>query len=226
MVAALTVVIILAMSVIVVRVASVVLRRTGLPVHVARFQSISALTATGFTTGESEMITNYPVRRRVIAALMIIGNLGIVSLGATFVVTLVQTGTDTGAVALQVLWFAAALIAVWFFLGIKAVDARMCEAAGLIISRKIDPRKQGYVRTAQIADGVSVAEHTVKHGDGPLEALLPPSEEITVAAIRKPDGVIVFRPSGTDTTERDDTLVILARDAHHDVIAAGMSKKT
>ena len=77
--AAFTVMAIFTLSTIIVRIASTIMRLTGLPDNVARFQSLSAMTGTGFTTRESELIVNYPIRRRVLMTLMIIGNLGLVS---------------------------------------------------------------------------------------------------------------------------------------------------
>lgn len=46
---------------------------TGLERQVARFQVISMLTGTGFTTGESELIIDHPVRRRLGAFLILFG---------------------------------------------------------------------------------------------------------------------------------------------------------
>lgn len=79
MAAALTVAVLLMLSVMIVRIATVVMRLTGVHQNIARFQCISALTGTGFTTRESEMIVNYPSRRKTLAVLMILGNLGLVS---------------------------------------------------------------------------------------------------------------------------------------------------
>ena len=66
--AAFTVMAIFTLSTIIVRIASTIMRLTGLPDNVARFQSLSAMTGTGFTTRESELIVNYPIRRRVAAS--------------------------------------------------------------------------------------------------------------------------------------------------------------
>ncbi len=51
---------------------SIVLKLTGLELNKARFQVISILTHTGFTTRESELIVQHPTRRRIASALMII----------------------------------------------------------------------------------------------------------------------------------------------------------
>ena len=46
---------------------------TGLKRKVARFQAISMLTGTGFTTGESELIIDHPIRRKLGAFLILFG---------------------------------------------------------------------------------------------------------------------------------------------------------
>jgi len=51
---------------------SIVFKVTGLELSKARFQIISIITHTGFTTRESELIVQHPVRRRVASLLMII----------------------------------------------------------------------------------------------------------------------------------------------------------
>ena len=86
MVAAFSLLIIFAISFFFVRLAAVALRLTGLPEQNARFQAMSALTGTGYTTTEAEMIVNYPIRRKIIAWLMIFGNLGIVSVLSTLMI--------------------------------------------------------------------------------------------------------------------------------------------
>lgn len=66
-------------SILFVRAASIALMMTGLEKHKARFQALSAFSGTGFTTKESEVIVNHPVRRKIIRYLMIMGNAGIVT---------------------------------------------------------------------------------------------------------------------------------------------------
>lgn len=46
---------------------------TGLDKHIARFQVISMMTGTGFTTGESELIIDHPIRRKLGAFLILFG---------------------------------------------------------------------------------------------------------------------------------------------------------
>ena len=60
----LSLLLILAISLVTTRVAALVLERTGLSREIARFQARSAFTGVGFTTAEAESVVGHPVRRR------------------------------------------------------------------------------------------------------------------------------------------------------------------
>jgi len=60
----------------------------------ANFQALSALTGTGFSTKESELIMNNPIRRRIISLLMILGYAGFITIIVSFSTSIVNsTGT-------------------------------------------------------------------------------------------------------------------------------------
>jgi hypothetical protein len=99
-------------SFLIVRVGAVALELTGLPRHKARFQALSAFTGTGFTTRESEMIVNHPQRRKIITSLMVLGNAGIVSVIATFVLSMV---TPRGILQPSLTLIGIALFVLLFF---------------------------------------------------------------------------------------------------------------
>jgi NhaP-type Na+/H+ or K+/H+ antiporter len=79
MLAVLSFLAVIAVSLIIVRVASIALTYTGLSSPLARFQARSAFTGAGFTTNESEKVVQHPVRRRIIMILMLLGNAGVVT---------------------------------------------------------------------------------------------------------------------------------------------------
>lgn len=79
MAAIVSVLVILALSILVTRIATVALTHTGLSREAAAFQARSAFTGVGYTTTEAESTVTHPVRRRIIAALMLLGNLGIIT---------------------------------------------------------------------------------------------------------------------------------------------------
>jgi hypothetical protein len=79
-------------SYLIVRVGAIALEMTGMDKAKARFQALSAFSGTGFTTREAEMVVNHPRRRKIVTYLMILGNAGIVTMIATFVVSLRPAG--------------------------------------------------------------------------------------------------------------------------------------
>lgn len=81
---------IITISVIAVRIGSIALEATGLSKDIAGFQAQSAFSGTGFTTGEAETITSHPARRKIIRFLMLIGSAGLTTAIATLVVTFVN----------------------------------------------------------------------------------------------------------------------------------------
>src|SRR6476620_11605339 len=57
----------------VLEIAVVLMVSTGLDVEIARFQVVSILTSTGFTTHESELIARHPIRRKISIFLILFG---------------------------------------------------------------------------------------------------------------------------------------------------------
>lgn len=64
----------------IIEILSIVFKITGLDLHKARFQVISILTHTGFTTRESELIAQHPLRRKLASVLMLISYIAQASL--------------------------------------------------------------------------------------------------------------------------------------------------
>jgi len=71
---------IVAITVLAVKGGAVALRMTGLDENRAHFQALSAVTGTGFTTRESELVMADPRRRKIIGGLMIFGNVVLVTI--------------------------------------------------------------------------------------------------------------------------------------------------
>ena len=156
--AALSIFVLLSLSVLVIRVASVALRLTGLAEASARFQALSAFTGTGFTTSEAETVVNYPVRRRIVSVLMIIGNMGLVTVLATLVVSLVQTDGNVDAVIEQLSWLLGGLALLWFLMLNKTADRIMCSLISKILKATTFLGKRKFQRVLQVSNGYSVCK--------------------------------------------------------------------
>ena len=82
-------IIVVAVSLLVVRIGAIALAKTGLSEDVAAFQAQSAFSGVGFTTSEAENVVNNPVRRRILRVLMLLGTAGISSVIATLIFTFI-----------------------------------------------------------------------------------------------------------------------------------------
>jgi hypothetical protein len=85
-------IIFISVSYLIVRIGAIALEMTGMERSRSRFQALSAFSGTGFTTREAELVVNHPRRRKIVMYLMILGNAGIVSVIATFVLSLRPSG--------------------------------------------------------------------------------------------------------------------------------------
>jgi hypothetical protein len=75
----------LVVSWVIVRIGAIAFQITGLEWSLAKFQSLSCFSGTGFTTKESELIVGDKRRRQIASILMILGNAGLVTLIASAV---------------------------------------------------------------------------------------------------------------------------------------------
>jgi hypothetical protein len=87
-IAAASLVAVVALGVIINRLAVVALTLTGLSRDIARFQARSAYYGVGFTTAESEDVVNDPGRRWIIMTLALIGNAGVATTMASLLLSL------------------------------------------------------------------------------------------------------------------------------------------
>lgn len=87
MIAILSLLLVFALSLLIVRVGTIALVMTGISEDVARFQALSAFSGTGFTTGEAENVVSLPARRRIIGLLIRMGSLGIITAISSLVIS-------------------------------------------------------------------------------------------------------------------------------------------
>ena len=220
--AALSIFAILTISVFIVRVASVALRLTGLAEESARFQALSAFTGTGFTTSESEMVVNYPVRRRILSLLMIIGNLGFVTVFATVVVSLVNTDGKLSAVVVQLAWILAGLILLWVLMLNKMADRILCAFISKILQSQTVLGRRHYHRLFQISNGISICEHPINAINHAQAVTLDENEVeklgLKVLAVRRTDGSVASAFSEFKELLIGDVLVLYGLDDGHETI--------
>jgi hypothetical protein len=217
MVALVSFLLVITLSLVIERVATVALTLTGLSRDAAQFQARSALTGTGFTTGEAEQVASHPARRRIIMLLMGIRNFEIITGVSTLVLTFIGAGNSGEAVA-RGLWLSAGLVALGLAASNRWVDRRLSRLITWVLRRwtKLDVRD--YTTLLGLTAGYTVRELPVGKNSWMahrrLDELNLPEEGVTILAIQRPKGEFVGAP-------RHD-LVIQPRDR---VILYGLAER-
>ena len=214
--AAISIFVLLSVSIFIVRVASVAMRLTGLDDSTARFQALSAFSGTGFTTNETEMIVNYPVRRRIVTLLMILGNLGLVGVFATLVASIVQTDGELDAVLQQIAWLLGGVALLWFLMLNKTADRLICALIGRVLNVTTQLGKRRYSRVLQIGNGLSVCEHPLDRAFDREELA---SSGLHFMAVRDHDGKVNEHQGDTICPDDGGWLIAWGPDDAHDALA-------
>ncbi|HEV2061965.1 MAG TPA: TrkA C-terminal domain-containing protein [Solirubrobacteraceae bacterium] len=163
MIAIATVLIVMIVSLLIARVATVALVLTGLSPQAARFQARSALSGTGFTTSEAESVVNHPVRRRIVMTLMLIGSAGLVTVLATLMLSFANAG---GREAVdRILLLLGGLVVVWLLAKSSWVDRRLSWLIAKVLNRWTDLEARDYGALLHLAENYGVAEIAVCEGD-------------------------------------------------------------
>ena len=194
------------LSLLATRIGAVALTLTGLSQEVSRFQARSAFTGVGFTTSEAESVVNHPVRRKILAILMLSGNIGV----AAVIASTIASFGGGGQITLRILFALAGLLVMWLILTSSFVDraiSRIIEAA-LLKFTKLDVRD--YVALLHLANGYVVLELQVNEGDWvaekPLSDCRLSDEGVLVLGINRATGKYSGSPNGKSIVKAGDVL--------------------
>ena len=210
MAAVFTVLAVVVLSLFVTKVGAVALSLTGLSREAARFQARSAFSGAGFTTSEAEAVVDHPVRRRVIAALILLGSAGLASGIATLLLTF--TGADTSATLTRGGAIVGGLLILWQLSRSERVDRWLTVLIRHLIRRTSGLEVRDYAHLLQLREGWAVGELEVAEEDWvagrALHDLDLPGEGIVVLGIHRTDGRWVGAPTGDATLHPGDVAVL------------------
>lgn len=214
MAAILSLMIVLTLSLVVTRAATIALTATGMSREAARFQARSAFSGAGFTTTESESVVRHPVRRRIIMWLMLAGSAGVIAVIASVVLAAAQPSDDVGAFA----WVAAvcgAIAFIWWASRRSVVDEAITKLATVALRRWTKLDVHDYATLLHVGGEYIVTELQVSDGDWlagqGLASLSLREEGIIVLGIERVDGTYSGVPKGSTVIEDGDLLVLYGR---------------
>lgn len=201
-------------SLLISRVATVALTVTGLAKPVARFQARSALTGAGFTTSESESVVNHPVRRRIVMALMLLGNVGLATAVAGVLGGFLRA--DAGAGFLRAGLLLLGLIGIYVVSKSAWVDRRLSRLIAKLLDAHTDLDTRDYDRLLHLSGEYSVKETVVEHGswlaDQPLGDLRLGDEGVTVLGVTRSNGTYLPVPSRETVVRPGDSVIVYGAD--------------
>jgi hypothetical protein len=100
----------------------ILFRLTDLKLEVSRFQVISLMTGTGFTTGESELILGHPVRRKLATFLILFG-----AFSLAVIISSISTILSDDLRTKEVLYGAGAVLLIFAILKLKTMQTKLSE---------------------------------------------------------------------------------------------------
>lgn len=206
---------VITLSLIIERVATVALTLTGLSRDAAKFQARSALTGTGFTTLEAEQVLTHPARRRIIMLLMASRNFEIITGVSTLVLTFVSAGSSNEQV-IRGLWLCTGLVVLAIAGSNKWVDRHLSRLIVWMLRHWTTLDVRDYTTLLGLAVGYTVQESRVtRHSwmaNKRLDELNLPDEGVTVLAIQRAGGSFVGAPRHDMVIHPRDTLILYGRE--------------
>ncbi len=199
MIAAITLFLVVALSALITKIATIALIHTGLSTQSARFQARSAYTGAGFTTAESEKIMNHPVRRKIVFNLMLIGNAGIVTVMSSLILTFVLPDTLSSKLYGLVI-VVIGLSLVWWAVNSKWVDRGLSKLINRMLKKYTDLEIQDYAAVLHLKDHYKISEKKVEKdnwmANKSLKELDLRHEGITILGIDRVDCDYIGSPTG------------------------------
>lgn len=214
MFAILSLLIVVFLSILITRIASIALTHTGLTRESAKFQARSAFSGVGFTTSESEMVVNHPVRRKIVFALILIGNAGIVAAISSLILTFVKEGGET-TLAVRITLLVSGIVFLWAFASSKWVDRWLSRTVDALLKRYTDLNITDYASLLQLTGEYRLVELHIDGEDWLNGKTLASTglrqEGINVLGIKKIDGQYIGELSGDTLIREGDNLVLYGR---------------
>ena len=214
MVPVITLLVILVVNVALTRVATVALVHTGMGREAARFQARSAFTGVGFTTSEAESIVAHPVRRRIIMWLMLVGNIGIVAVLASVLLSFVDLDmSGNGWAILGALTSGLLLVAA--FSSNDRVEHAMSQVISTALNRWSELDTRDYARLLHLREDYGVDELRVEADDWVAGKTLHDAgldqEGVLVLGVECSNGHFIGAPSAETQVRPGDRLILYGR---------------
>ena len=211
MISILSLLVVLTLSILVTRIATVALTYTGLSRESAKFQARSAFTGVGFTTNESEKAVNHPIRRRILLMLMLLGNAGVITAVSSLIISFVNV-KESGSFVLNIVLLVSGVVVLWSLASSKWVDRHLSNFISKVLKRYTRLNVQDYSKLLHLAGDYQITELHVSKNDWIANKTLADvglrDEGIVVIGIERQNGDYLGVPYGETEIFPGDVLVV------------------
>lgn len=216
MLAIFSLLVVLTLSLLLIRVATLALTYTGLSRQTARFQARSVFTGVGFATQESEMVVNHPVRRRILLLLMLVGNAGIVTAITTLIIGFLDA-PDEASIIQRILILAVGLAVLITMATSQWVDRRLSRVISWALERYTQLEITDYSSLLHLAGEYFIRELYVQEDDWLADARIGDlhltEEGVLILGINRKDGTYIGTPGADSRILPADIVVVYGRAA-------------
>ena len=216
MVSVLVFIIALVVSWVAVRIGALAFQITGLEWSLAKFQSLSCFSGTGFTTKEAELITGDKRRRQIATILMVLGNAGLVTLIASAASALnpehnvIPRLENFLNAPINLAVLAIALYLVYKILSNRKITGKLTRYLRKRIIKQELLKPVSFEELLQLTGGYGISRIEVSEKSSLIDKTLAESElrknDITVLAIIR-DNETIPNPSANRKIQRGDGLI-------------------
>lgn len=207
--------VIILVSILAIRAGAVALTMTGVSLDMATFQSLSAFTGTGFTTTEAESIVGHPARRRIIQALMLLGNAGLFSALAALILSFSQANEGAN-LFLRLLATIAGLTVLLLLSASSYLNRQLNRVLQKLFARVPLLKLQDYEALLRMNKGYAINHLNVEAGswlsDRTLRDVDLISEGLLVLSLERPNGFIVGTPGPNTLVRAGDQLLVYGQE--------------
>ena len=206
--------IIISLSMLATRIGALALVHTGLSMEAAKFQARSAYMGVGFTTNESEMVVNNPVRRKVLTTLMFLGNAGVITTISSVIFSFISL-EGSGFFSVEVLVLICGLALLFLLSQSKYLDKKLAGVVDAALKKYTRLDVKDYYSLLHLTGNYRVSEIKVKGKDWlsgkSLDEVDLAAEGIIILGIIRENGKYVGAPVGKTVIKEKDTLIVYGR---------------
>lgn len=191
---------------VIMEIAATALKLTGININIARFQALSALTGTGFTSRETESIMNHKQRRIIIMVLMVVGPIGFLTILGSILLSIREKVFLYELLGILVVFLAILRIFKSKFIG--ALFHRIVEHQ---IKKRPGFRRVMLEEVLSLENDLGVCEVLIGENSNVIGKKLSETnfkdEGFMVLAIERKSGILKV-PTGPDIIQKGDRLVV------------------